>query len=106
MPSPPLKETFFSTDIFYLYKKTLNFKLKRNQCRISLVLLKFEIFYDMIFMLKIKITGITSNDFNFNKYYPDHDPEQHSRSSAVVRYLSNAKAGGTVTFKSYNSKNS
>ena len=28
------------------------------------------------FYVKIKIRGITSNDLNLGKFYPDHNPEQ------------------------------
>jgi len=31
------------------------------------------------FYVKIKIRGIYSHNLDLDKYYPGHDPEQHSR---------------------------
>jgi len=53
----------------------------------------------------MKIRDTISNDFDLDKYYPGHDPEQHSRSrSRRSDTFGNANAGGAVTCKPYNSK--
>ena len=52
----------------------------------------------------MKIKETLSNDFDLNKYYPGHDPEQHLRDFNRSDTLRNANVSGTVTFKTYNSK--
>jgi len=52
------------------------------------------------FYVKIKITSTTYNDFNLDKYYSRHDPEQHSRSfSHQSDILCNGNAGGNLITK-------
>jgi len=51
----------------------------------------------------MKTRGTIFNDFDLNKYYPGHDPEQHSR-DFIRRSDTLRNAGGIITFKSYNSK--
>jgi len=50
----------------------------------------------------MKIRGTTSNDFDVDKCYPEHDPEQYSRGFSRRTFLRNAD--NTVTFKPHNSK--
>ena len=50
----------------------------------------------------MKITGTTSNGLDFNKCYPEHDPEQYSKCfSRRSDTLRNANVSGTITFKPY-----
>jgi len=46
------------------------------------------------FCVEIEITGTTSNGLDLDKYYSEHDPEQHSRDFS--RHLDNANAGGIL----------
>jgi len=48
----------------------------------------------------MKIRGIISNDLNHDKYYPEHDSEQHSRSfSRRSDTLRNAKCWRYCNFQ-------
>jgi len=52
----------------------------------------------------MKIRETIFNDLDFNEYYPRHDFEQHSKDFSHWSDTFRTNVGGTVTFKSYNSK--
>jgi len=46
----------------------------QDHCRLFLLFLFFSL--KIHFYIKIKVRGTTSNDFELDKYYSEHDPEQ------------------------------
>jgi len=79
--------------------------LTANIWPLEIISLIFIFALKIHFYVKIKIRSTISNSFDFEKYYPGHDPEQHSRGfNHRLNTSRHANVGDIITFNTYNSK--